>query len=64
MRSTNGAGRIQIRVAESLAADLRDRILRGRIPDGPLPKQDDLMAEYGVSGPRYVKLCASLRQKD
>jgi DNA-binding FadR family transcriptional regulator len=39
------------RVAESIAADLRQRILRGTYPDGPLPKQDDLIAEYGVSGP-------------
>jgi len=39
------------RVAESIAADLRQRILRGTYPAGPLPKQDDLIAEYGVSGP-------------
>lgn len=51
MRSTYPNGRIQLRAAEAIAADLRDRILRARIPDGPLPKQDDLMAEYQVSGP-------------
>jgi len=46
----HSAGRMS-RVAESIAADLRQRILRGTYPDGPLPKQDDLIAEYGVSGP-------------
>jgi GntR family transcriptional regulator, transcriptional repressor for pyruvate dehydrogenase complex len=39
------------RVAESIAADIRQRILRGTYPEGPLPKQDDLIIEYGVSGP-------------
>jgi DNA-binding FadR family transcriptional regulator len=45
------AARFQPRVAESIAADLRQRILRGTYPAGPLPKQDDLIDEYGVSGP-------------
>jgi GntR family transcriptional repressor for pyruvate dehydrogenase complex len=45
------SGRFQSRVAESVAADIRQRILRGTYPEGPLPKQDDLIAEYGVSGP-------------
>ncbi|MEV0685294.1 GntR family transcriptional regulator [Nocardia sp. NPDC050378] len=44
-------GRTPLRAAESVAADLRDRILRAGIPDGPLPKQEDLMGEYQVSGP-------------
>jgi GntR family transcriptional repressor for pyruvate dehydrogenase complex len=43
--------RIYSRIAESVAADLRQRILRGTYPEGPLPKQDDLIEEYGVSAP-------------
>ncbi|MTD16312.1 GntR family transcriptional regulator [Nakamurella sp. YIM 132087] len=39
------------RIAESVAADLRQRILRNSLVDGPLPKQEDLMEQYGVSGP-------------
>ncbi|WP_325728380.1 FadR/GntR family transcriptional regulator [Microbacterium sp.] len=39
------------RVAESIAADLRKRILRSEADDIPLPRQDDLTAQYGVSGP-------------
>lgn len=46
-----GPSRIQERVAETIAADIRQRVLRGTYPEGPLPKQDDLVAEYGVSGP-------------
>lgn len=38
------------RVAESIAADLRKRILRGE-DNVPLPRQDDLTQQYGVSGP-------------
>lgn len=45
------AGRVQTRIAESVAADLRHRILQADFPEGPLPKQDDLIQEYGVSGP-------------
>ena len=39
------------RVAESIAADLRKRILRSDVDNVPLPRQDDLTAQYGVSGP-------------
>ncbi len=39
------------RIAESIAADLRQRILRSDQTDVPLPRQDDLIAQYGVSGP-------------
>lgn len=39
------------RVAESIAADLRKRILRSEADNAPLPRQDDLTAQYGVSGP-------------
>ena len=42
---------VQSRVSEAVAADIRQRILRGTYPAGPLPKQDDLIDEYGVSGP-------------
>ncbi|MDI2128279.1 FadR/GntR family transcriptional regulator [Yinghuangia seranimata] len=36
-------------IADAVAARLRARILDGAIPDGgTLPKQDDLMAEFGV----------------
>jgi DNA-binding FadR family transcriptional regulator len=43
--------RIYSRIAESVAADLRQRILRGTYPAGPLPKQNHLIEEYGVSAP-------------
>lgn len=39
------------RVAESIAADLRKRILRSDNDGMPLPRQDDLTRQYGVSGP-------------
>lgn len=39
------------RVAESIASDLRQRILRGAVDDANFPRQDDLMNEFGVSGP-------------
>lgn len=40
------------RLAEMIAADLRERILSGRIPDGGmLPRQEDLLAEFQVSFP-------------
>jgi GntR family transcriptional repressor for pyruvate dehydrogenase complex len=39
------------RIAESIAADLRQRILRSDQTDVPLPRQDDLIRQYGVSGP-------------
>jgi DNA-binding FadR family transcriptional regulator len=39
------------RIAEAIAADLRQRILRSDKTDVPLPRQEDLIKEYGVSGP-------------
>ena len=51
MSLSRPAGRVQSRISESVAADIRQRILRGTYPAGPLPKQDDLIDEYGVSGP-------------
>jgi GntR family transcriptional repressor for pyruvate dehydrogenase complex len=40
------------RLAEMIAGDLRDGILSGRYADGDyLPKQDDLMEQFGVSAP-------------
>lgn len=39
------------RIAESIAADLRKRILRSDETDVPLPRQEDLLRQYGVSGP-------------
>jgi GntR family transcriptional regulator, transcriptional repressor for pyruvate dehydrogenase complex len=39
------------RIAESIAADLRQRILRGEEAEAPLPRQEDLIRQYGVSGP-------------
>jgi GntR family transcriptional repressor for pyruvate dehydrogenase complex len=42
----------QLRTAELVAAALRDRILAGGIGDGTtLPKQDELVAQFGVSYP-------------
>jgi len=42
----------QPRVAEIVAARLRDEILSGRIKEGDvLPSQDSLLAEFGVSPP-------------
>ncbi|MFD5755541.1 GntR family transcriptional regulator, partial [Streptomyces sp. NPDC127044] len=42
----------QMRMAELVAAALRDRILAGGIGDGStLPKQDELVSEFGVSYP-------------
>lgn len=39
------------RIAEAIAADLRQRILKSEQTDVPLPRQDDLVRQYGVSGP-------------
>lgn len=39
------------RVAEAVAAALRKRILRSEVDGVPLPRQDDLMKQFGVSGP-------------
>jgi GntR family transcriptional regulator, transcriptional repressor for pyruvate dehydrogenase complex len=42
----------QPRLAEMIAAQLRDRILAGKFADGSnLPKQEDLLDEFGVSPP-------------
>lgn len=42
----------QPRLAEMVAAELRERILSGQIPDGgSLPKHEDLLEEFQVSGP-------------
>jgi DNA-binding FadR family transcriptional regulator len=40
----------QQRIAETIAADLRERILDGRVPSH-LPTQDQLVGEFGVSYP-------------
>ncbi|MGM7775792.1 FadR/GntR family transcriptional regulator [Arthrobacter sp. KNU-44] len=41
----------QVRVAETVAAELRSRILRGDFADGMLPKQEQLRDAYGISHP-------------
>lgn len=41
----------QVRVAETVATELRRRILRGDFTNGMLPKQDQLREEYGISHP-------------
>ncbi|GAA2734296.1 FadR/GntR family transcriptional regulator [Actinocorallia aurantiaca] len=42
----------QLRMAELIAAELRERILAGGFADGStLPKQDELVAQFGVSYP-------------
>ena len=42
----------QPRLAEVIARELRERILSGELPDGALlPKQEDLIEEFGVSLP-------------
>lgn len=43
--------RIQPRIAEMVASDLRERILNGTIPEGALPKQEELVEMFGVSAP-------------
>ncbi|NKQ56714.1 FadR family transcriptional regulator [Amycolatopsis sp. K13G38] len=43
--------RVQPRLAEAIAAELRERILNGAYGEGMLPKQEELIAEFGVSGP-------------
>lgn len=40
-----------VRVGESVARVLRERILRGDFPDKLLPKQETLVEEFGVSAP-------------
>lgn len=49
--ATSPVSRLHLRIAESVAAELRERILSNRIPSGPLPKQEVLMTEFGVSAP-------------
>jgi len=53
METAGPQGKIaQLRMAELVASALRDRILAGGIVDGSsLPKQDELVAEFGVSYP-------------
>lgn len=42
----------QPRLAEMIADILRDRIVRGELPEGAsIPKQEELIAEFGVSKP-------------
>jgi GntR family transcriptional repressor for pyruvate dehydrogenase complex len=42
----------QPKLADVVAARLRDRILSGELKDGDeLPRQEDLLAEFGVSTP-------------
>jgi GntR family transcriptional regulator, transcriptional repressor for pyruvate dehydrogenase complex len=45
------AGGASTRVAEAVASDLRQRILSNSLDPGPLPRQEALCTEYGVSGP-------------
>lgn len=49
--SSRVPARLSTRLAESIAATLRERILREPLPGGMLPKQEELMAEFGVSAP-------------
>src|SRR5581483_3159921 len=41
----------QFRMAEQVADVLRERILTGLADGAPLPKQDEIVAEFGVSYP-------------
>lgn len=43
--------RVQPRLAELIASELREQILNGVHSNGLLPKQDDLVATFGVSAP-------------
>ncbi|AIJ23279.1 FadR/GntR family transcriptional regulator [Amycolatopsis methanolica] len=43
--------RVQPRLAEMIASELREQILNGVYTDGMLPKQEDLIAQFGVSAP-------------
>lgn len=43
--------RIQPRLAEIIASELRERILNGSIAEGALPRQEDLVEMFGVSAP-------------
>ena len=51
----------QPRVAEMVADSLRERILSGDLADGAmLPKQEDLISEFGVSPPSIREACRIL----
>lgn len=49
----HSAGRLSLspRVAEAIAAELRQQILRGAVDDQNFPRQDELIRRFGVSGP-------------
>lgn len=48
--ATSGSGRFgPLRVADTIAAALRERIVNGEIPNGELPKQEELLEQLGVS---------------
>ena len=50
------------RTAEVVAADLRRRIVTGALADGDtLPREAEMMEQYGVSRPTLREACASLR---
>lgn len=50
-RSASSRWGMSPRVAEAVASDLRKRILRDEADGMPLARQEDLMKQYGVSGP-------------
>jgi DNA-binding FadR family transcriptional regulator len=50
-RGSSRPGRTPLRVGDKIADVLRERILAGEFTGGLLPKQEDLMAEFGVSAP-------------
>lgn len=50
-RTSSSRAGMSPRIAESIASDLRKRILRSDETDVPLPRQEDLLRQYGVSGP-------------
>jgi len=53
--TTDATDRVPVRpakIADLVAGVLRERILSGELPDGAeLPKQEDLLAEFGISQP-------------
>ena len=51
VRRTATGSRLQVRVAETIAGALRERILDGSMPNDMLPPQEQLGAEFGVSAP-------------
>lgn len=50
-RRTETGSHLQIRLAETIAGLLRERILSNSFPGGHLPPQDQLAADYSVSAP-------------